>query len=328
MTCCWHRSVCWIALRERGRAMNYAKALQAVEQLMMETVESEVEVLRDASRHILAAGGKRMRPRMTLLAYEAVGGTDMDAVLPVAAAVELVHTATLVHDDINDHGLMRRGRQTINAIWGRTFALLTGDFLFTKVYTLMAPYGDLNVIFAQMTSELVEGETLQAAAAKEGKLNREIYARIIAKKTASLFAGAAKLGAKLGNGTPQQVEALYQYGFHLGLAFQIVDDILDLIADSQRLGKTAGLDLAQGKGFAVAVAGNGHGTTVAVAEEPTEDAGAALKRKLLEGNYIQEGRQQARQLAALAKQQLESLPPSAARDELARLTEAAVEREY
>lgn len=311
--------------------MNHAQALQAVEQLMMETVESEVEVLRDASRHILAAGGKRMRPRMTLLAYEAVGGTDMDVVLPVAAAVELVHTATLVHDDINDHGLMRRGRQTINAIWGRTFALLTGDFLFTKVYTLMAPYGDLNIIFAEMTSQLVEGETLQAAAAKEGKLNRETYARIIAKKTASLFAGAAKLGAKLGNATPQQIEALYQYGFNLGLAFQIVDDILDLIADSQKLGKTAGIDLAQGKGFAAAVAasnGNGAQTAVAVAEAQEQDPGAAFKRKLLEGNYIEEGWQQARQLAGLAKLQLTALPPSAARDELLRLAEAAVEREY
>ncbi|MCS6872836.1 MAG: polyprenyl synthetase family protein [Anaerolineae bacterium] len=310
--------------------MNQAQALQAVEQLMMATVESEVEVLRDASRHILAAGGKRMRPRVTLLAYEAVGGTDMDAVLPVAAAVELVHTATLVHDDINDHGLMRRGRQTINAIWGRTFALLTGDFLFTKVYTLMAPYGDLNIIFAEMTSQLVEGETLQAAAAKEGKLNRETYARIIAKKTASLFAGAAKLGATLGKGTPQQIEALYQYGFNLGLAFQIVDDILDLIADSQKLGKTAGIDLAQGKGLAVALAngGNGAQTAVAVVEAQEEDPGAALKRKLLQGNYIEEGWQQARQLAALAKLQLNTLPSSVARDELLRLADAAVEREY
>lgn len=308
--------------------MNHAKALQAVEQLMMQVVESEVDVLREASRHILAAGGKRMRPRMTLLAYEAVGGAEMDVVLPVAAAVELVHTATLVHDDINDHGLMRRGRQTINAIWGRTFALLTGDFLFTKVYTLMAPYGDLNIIFAQMTSELVEGETLQAAAAKEGKLNRETYARIIAKKTASLFAGAAKLGAKLGNGTPQQIEALYQYGFNLGLAFQIVDDILDLIADSQKLGKTAGIDLAQGKGFAMAVAGNGAHSAVAVADESPEDPAAAFKRKLLQGNYIEEGWQQARQLAALAKRQLDHLPPSEARNELLRLTDAAVEREY
>ncbi|MBO9308666.1 MAG: polyprenyl synthetase family protein [Chloroflexi bacterium] len=308
--------------------MDHAKALQAVERLMIEIVESEVDVLREASRHILTAGGKRMRPRVTLLAYEAVGGDQLDVVLPVAAAVELVHTATLVHDDINDHGLVRRGRQTINAIWGRTFALLTGDFLFTKVYTLMAPYGDLNVIFAQMTSELVEGETLQAAAAKEGKLNRETYACIIAKKTAALFAGAAKLGAKLGNGTPQQVEALYQYGFNLGLAFQIVDDILDLIADSQKLGKTAGIDVAQGKGFAVAVVGNGAHSAVVVAEEPAEDPAKALKRKLLEGSYIEEGWQQARQLAAIAKRQLDCLPPSAARDELLRLADAAVEREY
>lgn len=203
--------------------------------------------------------------------------------------------------------------------------------MFTKVYTLMAPYGDLNIIFAEMTSQLVEGETLQAAAAKEGKLNRETYARIIAKKTASLFAGAAKLGAKLGNATPQQIEALYQYGFNLGLAFQIVDDILDLIADSQKLGKTAGIDLAQGKGFAAAVAasnGNGAQTAVAVAEAQEQDPGAAFKRKLLEGNYIEEGWQQARQLAGLAKLQLTALPPSAARDELLRLAEAAVEREY
>jgi geranylgeranyl pyrophosphate synthase len=310
--------------------MNHEKALQAVEQLMLKTVESDVEVLQDASRHILAAGGKRMRPRMTLLAYEAVGGLDMDIALPVAAAVELVHTATLVHDDINDHGVMRRGRQTINAIWGRTFALLTGDFLFTKVYTLMAPYGDLNIIFAEMTAALVEGETLQAAAAKAGKLDRETYARIIAKKTASLFAGAAKLGAMLGKATPQHVEALAQYGFNLGLAFQIVDDILDLIADSEKLGKTAGIDLTQGKGFATAMSTNGNGVHggVAVAEAQEEDPAAAFKRKLLQGNYIEEGWQQARQLAAFAKLQLDVLPPSAARDELARLTEAAVEREY
>lgn len=310
--------------------MNHEKALQAVEQLMIETVASDVEVLQEASRHILAAGGKRLRPRMTLLAYEAVGGAEMDTALPVAAAVELVHTATLVHDDINDHGLMRRGRQTINAIWGRTFALLTGDFLFTKVYTLMAPYGDLNIIFAEMTAALVEGETLQAAAAKAGKLDRETYARIIAKKTASLFAGASKLGAMLGKAAPRQIEALYQYGFNLGLAFQIVDDILDLIADSEKLGKTAGIDMAQGKGFATAMAANGNGLRggVAVAEAQEEDPAAAFKRKLLQGNYIEEGWQQARQLAAFARMQLEVLPPSAARDELARLTEAAVEREY
>jgi geranylgeranyl pyrophosphate synthase len=309
--------------------MNYAEALQAVENLMMQTVDSDVDVLRDASRHILAAGGKRMRPRLTLLAYEAVGGQNTNEVLPVAAAVELVHTATLVHDDINDHGTTRRGRPTINAIWGRTFALLTGDFLFTKVYTLMAPYKDLNIIFAEMTAALVEGETLQAAAAKAGKLDRETYARIIAKKTASLFAGAAKMGATLGGGTPDQIAALEQYGFNLGLAFQIADDILDLIADSEKLGKTAGIDIAQGKGFAMAMAANGDasGKGVAVLEMEADPA-AAFKRKLLAGNYIEEGRAQARNLAALATMSLAILPESTAKAEMADLARQAVDRDH
>jgi geranylgeranyl pyrophosphate synthase len=146
-----------------------------------------VEVLGEAGRYILEAGGKRIRPRLLLLAYEAAGGKNLDRVIPVAAAVELVHTATLVHDDINDHGSMRRGRPTVNARYGRTLALLIGDFLFTKVYELMAPYEDLNVVFAATTVALVEGETLQAWAAKTNNLNRETYARIIAKKTAVLF---------------------------------------------------------------------------------------------------------------------------------------------
>jgi len=307
--------------------MNQDQALHAVEDLMLSVVGSEVEVLQDASRHIVAAGGKRLRPRMTFLAYEAVGGQTPDSVIPVAAAVELVHTATLVHDDINDHGMMRRGRKTINSIWGRTFALLTGDFLFTKVYQLMAPYSDLNVTFAKMTVDLVEGETLQAAAAKSGNLNRENYAQIIAKKTASLFAGAARMGATLGGGTPEQIAALEQYGFNLGLAFQITDDILDLIADSEKLGKTAGIDLSQGKGFAAAASANGHTTGTAVLEAE-EDPGVALKRKLMSGNYIEEGRQNARQLAMLANMSLDVLPPSSARDQLQALAFQAIERDH
>lgn len=310
--------------------MNTEQALQAVEQKLMEAVQTDVEVLREASQHILAAGGKRIRPRLTFLSYMAVGGQRVADVVPVAAAVELVHTATLVHDDINDHGMLRRGRKTINSIWGRTFALLTGDYLFTRVYTLMAPYKDLNAIFADMTVALVEGETMQAAAAKNGQLNREVYAQIIARKTASLFAGAAKMGAMLGGGTPEQIAALEQYGFNVGLAFQITDDILDLVADSKTLGKTAGIDLAQGKGFAVANAPNGGrsaGTATATVEVE-DDPGKALKRKLLAGNYIQEGRQNAHQLAALARMSLSALSPSPARDELERLAEQSVDRDH
>lgn len=309
--------------------MSHERAMQAIEQLMLGVVDSQVEVLRDASRHILSAGGKRLRPRLTLLAYEAVGGQNIEEAFPVAAAVELVHTATLVHDDINDHGLMRRGRRTINSIWGRTFALLTGDFLFTKVYQLMAPYQDLNITFAQMTVALVEGETLQAAAAKEGKLDREIYAQIIAKKTASLFAGAAKMGATLGGGAKTQIDALEQYGFNIGLAFQITDDILDLIADSEKLGKTAGIDVAQGKGFVTALASANGGATAAgtAVLETEQDPMASIKRKLLAGNYIEEGWQNARQLMTLARMSLDALPESPARAELHELARLAVERD-
>ncbi len=312
--------------------MNYDQAILQIDRRLEEVVNSDVDVLRDASRYVIAAGGKRIRPRLTLLAYEAAGGNDLNEALPVAAAVELVHTATLVHDDINDHGLLRRGRPTINAKWGRTFALLTGDFLFTKVYQLMAPYGTLNEIFAEATVALVEGETLQAAAAKSGQLDRETYMRVIAKKTASLFAMAAKAGATLAKAPQPQIAALEQYGFNVGLAFQIVDDILDLVADSKQLGKTAGIDLGQGRGLATALAhseANGHTSAngVAVLEPEPADPMIAFKAKLLSGNYIEEGQQQAERLAQLAIMALSALPDSAAVKGLRDLAELSVNRD-
>jgi octaprenyl-diphosphate synthase len=308
--------------------MDCELALQSVDELLKSIVNSDVDVLREASRHILEAGGKRVRPRLTLLAYEAAGGTDIERAIPVAAAVELVHTATLVHDDINDHGSLRRGRPTVNARWGRTFALLTGDYLFTKVYELMAPYKDLNIVFASATVALVEGETLQAAAAKSGQLDRETYTRIIAKKTASLFAAATKLGGMIADAPKAHIDALEQYGFNLGLAFQIIDDILDLIADSQTLGKTAGIDMAQGKGIVTALAGGGNGHSVAVVDVDKADPMSAFKQKMLSGNYVQEGRENAERLAAFAAMNLAPLPASPALDELQLLTRQVIERDH
>lgn len=318
--------------------MNLEQALSEADQLLRRVCTSDVEVLNQASQHILAAGGKHVRPRLALLAYQAVGGQDLNEVIPAAAAVELVHTATLVHDDINDHGSLRRGRPTVNAIWGRTFALLTGDFLFTKVYELMAPYGKLNEEFAAATVALVEGETLQAQAAKNNSLTREVYARIIAKKTAILFQMAARVGAMLGKGTPEQVDALGNYGFNVGLAFQIVDDILDLIADATKLGKDAGIDVAQGRGLATALAhtsvngnGNGNGAhAVAVMEAEPEPADPleAFKQKMISGGYIEEGRVQARQLADLGILSLADFAPSPAVDELKAFAEMVINRDH
>ncbi|HEX2908405.1 MAG TPA: polyprenyl synthetase family protein [Phototrophicaceae bacterium] len=309
--------------------MSIQDALQAVEDQMFDVVNSDVTVLRDASRHILQAGGKRVRPRILMLAFTASGGTDTAYAVPVAAAVELVHTASVVHDDINDHGVVRRGRPSVNSIWGRTFALLTGDYLFTKVYELMGPYQDLNSVLAEATVALVEGETLQAAAVKDNNFSRQVYYDIIARKTAALFRSSARLGAKLARASEDVVEALGQYGFNIGLAFQIIDDVLDLVADETKLGKTAGIDVAQGRGFAVAHAGNGHTNGgVAVAEEIAVDPMVFIREKVLRGDAIEEAYHQARILSDAAIAALDILPDSPEKNALIDLAEMMVKRDH
>jgi len=291
-------------------------ALRSVEQLMFDIVDSDVDVLRDASRHILQAGGKRIRPRMVLLSHAATGSGDLSAAVPAAAAIELVHTASVVHDDINDHGVVRRGRPSVNSIWGRTFALLTGDFLFTKVYELMAPYGELNALFAEATIALVEGETLQASAVKDKNLSREVYHKIIERKTAALFKMGAELGGRLSAAPEKQLEALRLYGNNIGLAFQIVDDILDLTGDSEQLGKTAGIDIEQGKGFAAVQENGGNGG------DPMD----AFKARLMQGNRIQQGRQQAQMLVETGIAALDALPSTPYRDAMIELAQVVVNR--
>lgn len=311
--------------------MTIKDAMQLVEDIMFDVVNSDVTTLRDASRHILGAGGKRVRPRTVMLTYTAAGGKDSAYAAPVAAAVELVHTASVVHDDINDHGIVRRGRPSVNSIWGRTFALLTGDFLFTKVYELMAPYKDLNIALSEATVALVEGETLQASAVKENNFTREVYYRIIALKTAALFKAAARLGAQLANADEAVVTAMGQYGYNIGLAFQIIDDVLDLTADTTQLGKTAGIDLAQGRGYAAAYNGNNNPTNgVAMVDEDEQPADpmVIIKQKLLRGDAILEAKVQARQLAELAIASLSALADSEAKDELVDMAYLVVDRDH
>jgi geranylgeranyl pyrophosphate synthase len=301
-----------------GALTSIQEAMLLIEQLLFDVVDSDVEVLRDASRHILKAGGKRIRPRLMLLSYMATGGTDPHKIIPPAAAIELVHTASVVHDDINDHGVVRRGRPSVNAMWGRTFALLTGDYLFTKVYELMAPYQNLNVIFAEATIALVEGETLQAAAVKNDNFSQEIYYEIIARKTAALFRVGAILGAKLSNASEEATEALGQFGYNIGLAFQIVDDILDLVGDEAELGKTTGLDLAQGKGFA------------SIHDNGRENEGIldAIKDRINDGNTIDAAQQQARLLVETAIGTLSVLPNSPHKESLIDLAQSVVDRKF
>lgn len=288
--------------------------LKATEEVMLQTVNSEVVVLKDASQHILGAGGKRIRPRMAILAYLAAGGDNVHDIAAPAAAVELMHTASIVHDDINDHGVVRRGRPSVNARWGRTFALLTGDFLFTAVYQVMAPYGHLNGILAKAATALVEGETLQAWAVKNNEFTSENYTRIIALKTAALFQAAAEMGARSATDDEAVIKALTQYAYNIGLAFQIVDDILDIIGDEETLGKTAGIDLKQGRGVA--------------AVQDDDDPMEKIKRKLMGGDRLEKAQMQVQMLVQSAIQQLDVLEDSQAKDELISLAELIAERDH
>ncbi len=305
------------------------QGLTAVEETLQAVVKSDIQLLEDASLHIVTSGGKRVRPRVVILAYLAAGGQDVDSVIPMAAAVEMVHTATLVHDDINDHSLTRRGKVTVHARWGRTFALLTGDYLFTKVYELMAPYGaEPNVVIATACTRLVEGETLQAAAAKAGEMDRETYKQIISLKTASLFEASGRLGAWLGGGSPEVIQGLAEYAYNLGLTFQIIDDVLDIIGDPETMGKPTGLDLTQGRGV-LAVAHNGGKAEelTAVAELPEPDPIQLMMAGLRASGAVEVARLQAQEMAARARRALNVVPDSPARDELLHLIDAVLERD-
>ncbi|MCZ2112704.1 MAG: polyprenyl synthetase family protein [Anaerolineae bacterium] len=323
------------------------EGLQAIDDLLLATIDSEIDLLNEASRHILTSGGKHLRPHVAMLSYLAAGGTDLMEAVSMAAAIEMVHTATLVHDDINDHALLRRGRPSVHARWGRTFALLTGDYMFAKVYELMAPYGPTyNIIMARACSQLVEGETLQAVSAKAGTINRETYKRIVALKTASLFEGAARMGALLGGGDERTVEALADYAYNLGIAFQLVDDILDVIGDPEALGKPIGADLAQGRGAFVT---QPNGKTIlslqpsddptattamaaaAVAEagvEAEDDPIARMMAGLRASGAIEKARLQALEVVERARRALDDVPPSAARDELMSVTDDVLQRDH
>jgi octaprenyl-diphosphate synthase len=308
------------------------QGMTAVERKLESVVASDIQLLEDASLHIVTSGGKRVRPRVVLLAYLAAGGQDLESAVAMAAAVEMVHTATLVHDDINDHSLTRRGKVTVHARWGRTFALLTGDYLFAKVYELMAPYGaEPNVMIASACTRLVEGETLQAAAAKSGSMDRETYKQIISLKTASLFQASAQLGAWLAGAEQTIVDALGLYAYNLGLTFQIVDDILDIIGDPEAMGKPVGLDLSQGRGV-LSVAQNGGKleedglTAVAELEEP--DPIQQMMAGLRASGAVEVARMQAEETAVRAHKALEAVPPSPARDELASMIEAVINRDH
>lgn len=225
------------------------KDLSSLEDLLYDTVQSPVDLITDISHHLISSGGKRIRPALCLLAAKSNEQLPTKRVLPLAMSLEIIHTASLVHDDVLDKASTRRGSITANAKWGNNIAVLTGDYLFAKALGAVAKedYGPrISERLASIICDLSEGEILQNHFGYTIPESLDIYYDRIAKKTANFIAVSCELGAILANRSEEDIKALHHYGYCIGMAFQIVDDILDLTSSKQKIGKPAGNDILQG----------------------------------------------------------------------------------
>ena len=223
--------------------------LASLEKLLYETVESPVDLITQIGHHLIASGGKRIRPALYLLATKCAEEAPKENVMPMAMALEMIHTASLVHDDVLDNAATRRGSVTANAKWGNNIAVLTGDYLFSKAFASIAKndYGpQIHERLATIICDLSEGEILQNHFGYRIPESLDIYYDRIAKKTANFIAASCEIGALVAKLPDDYVKALREYGYCIGMAFQIVDDILDLTSDSKKIGKPAGNDILQG----------------------------------------------------------------------------------
>ena len=222
--------------------------MQSVNQLIQKQVNSDVSLINQLGFYIVNSGGKRLRPLLTVLAARAVG-IQNDQHHTLAAIIEFIHTATLLHDDVVDESTMRRGRETANAVFGNQASVLVGDFLYTRSFQMMVSLKRMRVmeILSDATNVIAEGEVLQLMNCKDPDTSEQSYMQVIYSKTARLFEAATLLAAVLTDQTEEIEFAMQEYGKYLGTAFQLVDDILDYAADADEMGKNVGDDLAEGK---------------------------------------------------------------------------------
>ncbi len=222
--------------------------LRLVEREFARHVQSQIAVIPAMGNYIQDSGGKRIRPAVLLMAARMCGSTGDVAALH-AAVLEFIHTATLVHDDIIDESDLRRGREAVHSRWGNDVTVLLGDFLYIKSMSLALTQDRLDIIrlLCDVTLRMIEGEIYQLTKNGVVDLTEEEHFDIVRRKTAYLFAGCAKIGGMLGTSTPQQQDALWEYGLNIGMAFQVVDDLLDFTGDEEALGKPIGGDLREGK---------------------------------------------------------------------------------
>jgi octaprenyl-diphosphate synthase len=310
-----------------------ADDMKAVDAVIRARLSSDVVMIRTIGDYIVGAGGKRMRPALLLLTAKALGYQGSYHHL-LAAVVEFIHTATLLHDDVVDESDLRRGRSTANAVFGNAASVLVGDYLYSRSFEMMVEAGTMRVmsIFSQATTVIAEGEVLQLMNVHDPDVSLDRYLQVVRYKTAKLFEASAQVGAVIAAGTPSQVEAAAAYGRHVGTAFQLIDDVLDYSGDVQSLGKNVGDDLREGKPTLPLIRVMEVGTPsqrdlIKTAIQTGEADFEAVARAIHDTDALDYTRQAARAESELARAALEAFPVSAYGDSLLEFCSFAVERD-
>ena len=312
-----------------------APDMDAVDALIRRRLSSDVVLINQIADHIISAGGKRLRPMLVMLAGRAVGQAGPEH-HQLAAIIEFIHTSTLLHDDVVDESSLRRGRSTANALWGNAPSVLVGDFLYSRSFQLMVELDRMPVmrILADTTNRIAEGEVLQLLHVHNPDTGEAAYLRVIERKTAVLFAAGTRLGALASGVDDATQQALYDYGMHLGYAFQIADDVLDYTADAQALGKNLGDDLAEGKATLPLIHAIAHADAVtrarlrAIVESGDTAAMPDVMAAIRASRSIEYSRDRARDYAAAAERALDAVAQNPWTDALRGLARYTVDRDH
>lgn len=309
--------------------------MKSVDAVIRQRLHSDVVLVRQVAEYIISSGGKRLRPVLVLLAAGAMGYKGVNH-HELAAVVEFIHTATLLHDDVVDESELRRGRETANNLFGNAASVLVGDFLYSRAFQMMVSVGNMRImqVLADATNIIAEGEVLQLMNCHDADVDEERYLQVIRYKTAKLFQAAARLGAILGGATPEVEEGLAAYGMHLGTAFQLVDDVLDYSADEAETGKHLGDDLAEGKPTLplIYVMQNGSPEQAACVRRAIEEGGRddfpAVLEAIRATGALEHALKQAKLESEVAVRALQALPASQYKDSLVELSVFAVTRSF
>jgi len=309
--------------------------LQRVNDVIRRALSSTVPLVEQVGQHIIFSGGKRVRPAVLLLCAHACGYEGGEHI-KLAAAMEIVHTATLLHDDVVDASELRRGRSTANTIWGNEASVLVGDFLYSRSTQLLVETQRLDIldVVSDAANNIAEGELLQLVNARKSNISEEAYFEIIRSKTARLFEASAQMGALIADAAAPRVQALARYGIHLGNAFQLIDDVLDYQGDVDTIGKNVGDDLADGKTTLPLIYAMRHGNAeqAHVIRQAIEKGDvsqlAAVAQAIESTRAIEYTSSLAEKEAQQAVAQLADLPDSEYRQSLERLALFVVERVF